>query len=129
MKYSPRWRIGIVLLTIFTFAGLVVAGFLWLAIALAVTIVLFGIPQSYDLQPTELVLRSGIVRRRIAYEKIVKVEEVLSPQRPEGEDAAICIRTESGRVVRLSPRDPGGFLRDLMARLPHLAKAAEEEAN
>lgn len=129
MTYFPRLRLGIIILTVFVFCGLVVTDFLWLAAALVVSLLVFGVPQTYQLLPGELALRSGIIRRRIPYKKIVGVEQVFSPWRPEGGDASIFVRSAGGHVYRLSPRGSDSFLRELMARLPHVTNTTDNEAN
>lgn len=128
MIFFPKLRLGIIILTVFIFCGLVVTDFLWLAGALVVTILVFGVPQRYQLLPDELALRSGIIRQRIPYEKIVGVEQIFSSWRPEGGDASVFVRSAGGHVYRLSPRDSDGFLRELMARLPHITKTTDNES-
>lgn len=120
MKYNARWNIEMIALFAFVLCALMFAGFVWFAVALVVVIIGVGIPHSYELGETHLVVFSGLLQRRFPYSQMVQLERI-SPVANEGPDASICIRLQSGRKLRLTPREAARLVQDLQERAPHLA--------
>lgn len=120
MKYNARLNMEMIALFAFVICALMLAGFVWFALVLVVVIIGFGIPQSYELGETHLVVCSGLLQRRFPYPQMVQLERI-SPVTNEGPDATICIRLQSGRKLRLTPREAARLLQDLQERAPHLA--------
>jgi len=87
---------------------------------LAATLILcalIGYPCEYTLTETQLVVRSGLVRRRIAYRNITAVE----PSRSLWAAPALSLRrvkvSFSGRFQLVSPRERERFIDDLQRRV------------
>jgi len=87
---------------------------------LAVTLLLCGLigyPCEYTLTETQLIVRSGLVRRRIAYRDIAAVE----PSRSLWAAPALSLHrvkvSFSGRFQLVSPRERERFIHDLQRRV------------
>lgn len=120
MKYNARLNIGTIALAAFVLCALMLAGFVWFALVLAVMVIGFGIPQSYELGESYIAVCSGLLRRRFPYAQMVQLEKIV-PAENGDHDGAICIRLQSGRALRLTPRESAHFVHDLLERVPGLA--------
>ena len=78
---------------------------------------LIGYPCSYTLTDAQLVIRSGLVRHRIAYRDITAIE----PSRSPWAAPALSLRrvkvSFSGRFQLVSPRERERFIDDLRRRV------------
>jgi len=84
-------------------------------------VALLSWPTRYELHDQEIVIRSGVVRYRIAYASITRVipsRSVLSA--PAWSLDRLRIDHARGYAL-ISPRDKPGFLKALAARAEHLA--------
>jgi hypothetical protein len=87
---------------------------------LAATLVLcalIGYPCDYTLTETQLIVRSGLVRRRIAYRNITAVEPSSSPWAAPALSLRRVKVSFSGRFQLVSPRERERFIDDLQRRV------------
>lgn len=78
---------------------------------------LIGYPCEYTLTPTHLVIRSGVIRRRIAYSEVTTVEPSSSLWSAPALSLKCVKVSYSGRFQLLSPRDRAQFIAALRERV------------
>ena len=106
--------------------GTAIVGWL-VVVGVAALYVLVVWPIAYELHPTELVVRFGRMRMRIAYGDIrgVKPSRSLVAGPSHSTDRLAIDRGARGLPVLVSPTDRDRFLADLAARAPHLRRDGE----
>lgn len=102
----------------------------WIGLGCAVFNVLIyaGVifPLRYELTDTELVVRQGLLRRRVAYEEILGVQPSRNPiSSPALSLDRLLIERDSAIPLLISPADRDGFLGALAERAPHLRREGE----
>jgi hypothetical protein len=131
------WWLGLILVAvpIVTLASAVAlqasddpeAIYAWIA-CLAVAAIYVGLlwPVEYELGPSELVIRFGLIRSRVPYAAIrgiVPTRNPLSAPALSLDRLAIDVGGQWPRLI--SPADRDGFLDGLAARAPHLIRAGD----
>lgn len=109
MIFHSRRSVMVIALTMFAFASLILAGYAWVAAVLILLLILFSVPQRYEVLETEIVVRSGVLRRRYPYRKILGIVVEGTPEEGDGMGDGILLRLENDRQVRLMPRDAAAF--------------------
>ena len=100
-------------------------GYAITAVVIAVNIFVLAWPVTYTLAERELVIRYGLLRKRVAYADIVEVwphRSILGA--PALSSDRLAIRFGHGATA-ISPKDKAGFLRDLASRDPALVLDGE----
>lgn len=83
-------------------------------------------PIAYELHPEALVIRFGLVRSRIRYDRIRGVRPTRSfLASPAMSVHRLAIDLGGSVPPSISPADRDGFLADLAARAPHLRREGE----
>ena len=86
----------------------------WIAGPVLLVLALCAYPQSYVTTPAGLEVRAGVMRRTIPYQNITFIEPV----------AADTVKVQYGQnSLLLAPEDPDAFFRDLVNRVPRLARS------
>ncbi|MBI4614039.1 MAG: PH domain-containing protein [Planctomycetes bacterium] len=100
--------------------------------AFALVLALYGgliFPMSYEVGPEHLVIRHGLVRRRIPIAGIRGVKPSRNPlSSPALSLARLHVDYGSFLGVLISPRDRGAFLDDLAMVAPHLRREGDSLA-
>lgn len=82
-----------------------------------------GLPTRYDLTPTALVVRSGVLRYLVSYDEILDVEPTRSPlAAPAWSLDRLKIGKKRGYLL-VSPADKEGFIEALRVRAPQMRTA------
>jgi uncharacterized membrane protein YdbT with pleckstrin-like domain len=96
----------------------------WLVVA-GVVVLYVGLvwPVAYELEAEQLVIRFGLARSRIPYDRIRGVRPTRSIlASPALSIHRLAIDTGGPIAPTISPADRDGFLADLAARVPHLRR-------
>lgn len=103
-------------------AGPFSTGFTLVTAGIAVPVMLwFLMGTSYRLTETELLIRSGPLKKRIDLNNVTSVEPVRSIQSsPALSRDRFLIRYNQFDTVMISPQDRGQFLQEVAARATHL---------
>lgn len=86
-------------------------------------VVLLAVPTRYELTPSELRVRSGVLRTSLAWAELECVELVSSPVASTTAPwtaRRVALVTREGRVLEVGPRDRLGFVDEVLARAPWL---------
>jgi hypothetical protein len=94
----------------------------WASVAILAVLVIFGCPQWYELKDHGLLIRAGLTRRTIPYDKIRAAGPV-----DEGR-SGIALSMDRVKIVYdfssemlIAPVDRAAFLLDIAARCPQLS--------
>lgn len=127
------WVVGVMILAVgggslFALYAVVsegVLGLIPLAISPALITWLLAIPTRYELGQEHLQIRSGLLRWRIPYHKIERVEEARDDwaSGPAWSLDRLRITYNGGRIVRLSPVSRARFVAELEAKTQGCASA------
>ncbi len=102
---------------------------LWIGLAALLFILGLGFPQWYETAPDGLVIRSGLVTRRIPYQQITAVRATADGRRWQGFSVALSqdrIEVEyGGRSITIAPQDQEAFYADVASRAPQLSKRGQ----
>jgi membrane protein YdbS with pleckstrin-like domain len=92
-------------------------------------LVLYGgivLPIRYTVASDHLVIRFGLIRSRVPYDKIQGVKPTRNPlSSPALSLNRLHLETGSSLGPNISPKDREGFLRALAARAPHLKREGD----
>ena len=100
--------------------------FWWVAlstVAILALVPLLTMPTRYELTLDELRVRSGVLRTRLAWADVVRVEltfSLVSSTTAAWTFQRVALVTEGGRVLEVGPRDRLGFVAEVLARAPQL---------
>ncbi len=128
------WWLGLILAALpFTGVPMILAGrengdvvLLWTgigmsAVCVAILVVLI-VPMRYELGPDALIIHNGLLRSRIPYDRITRVEPSRSPlSAPALSLDRLAIHHGTRFAQLISPRDRRRFLAELARRAPHLS--------
>jgi hypothetical protein len=133
-----RWMYIIIALTVVTPFAAVLPGylrgqtggrvFLVPAIALVVVTVLFtciAAPVRYTLSDGDLIIRSGLLRRRIPYGSIIGAVPTRNPMSSPALSVERLQVEFMGGYVLISPERKAEFLEELARRAPHLHRKGD----
>jgi hypothetical protein len=105
----------------------VTAGERWVVVAIYGAIVapfaVLVVPTRYELTLDDLRVRAGLMRYRVAWADLVRVEvgwSLLSSTTAAMTMRRVRLVTSDGRVLELGPRDRLGFVAEVLARAPQL---------
>lgn len=127
MIFDSRRSAMVIGLTIFAIASLFLAGYDWIAVLLVLLLVLFSVPQRYEVRERDLVVRHGLLRRRYAYEQMASVEMEPHAESGDGRGFSLVLRLENQRKVYLNPREAAALRTALEGKIRD-AKAATTDA-
>lgn len=134
-----RWVFGILTVSVVAMLAAPVAvaldpdaggAFWWVAlstVAILALVPLLTLPTRYALTLDELRVRSGVLRTRLAWADVVRVEltfSLVSSTTAAWTFQRVALVTEGGRVLEVGPRDRLGFVAEVLARAPQLVEDA-----
>jgi hypothetical protein len=132
-----RWVIGIVAVSAVAMVAVPVAvaldpgargDFWWVAlmtIGILALVVVLTLPTRYELTLDELRVRSGVLRERLRWADVVRVEltfSLVSSTTAAWTFQRVSLVTQRGRVLEVGPRDRLGFVAEVLARAPQLVE-------
>jgi hypothetical protein len=132
-----RWVFGVMSLALLAMLAAPVAvaldpdaggAFWWVALSTAAILALvplLTLPTRYELTLDELRVRSGVLRTRLAWADVARVEltfSLVSSTTAAWTFQRVALVTEGGRVVEVGPRDRLGFVAEVLARAPQLVE-------
>jgi hypothetical protein len=129
MIFDSRRSAMVIGLTIFAIASLFLAGYDWIAVLLVLLLVLFSVPQRYEVRERELVVRHGFLRRRYAYEQIQSVEMEPDGGSAEERVLSLVLRMRDRRQVCLNPREPAALRTALEEKIREANAATTDPAS
>lgn len=118
MKHPVRTNLWVAVAAVFALVALWIAGFSWLVVLIAVTLILFGVPQHYETRETDLIIRSGLSRRKVPYAKIEAIQWKGCDAAEE--DQGIRLRVGRQTWIHFRPRDQKRFVDAIAGHVPHL---------
>jgi hypothetical protein len=134
-----RWVFGVMSLAVLAMLAAPVAvvldpdaggAFWWVAlstVAILALVPLLTLPTRYELTLDELRVRSGVLRTRVAWADLARVEltfSLVSSTTAAWTFQRVALVTAGGRVVEVGPRDRLGFVAEVLARAPQLVEDA-----
>jgi len=137
--HVDRWVFGVLAASLVVMVAAVVAvaldpdagGALWWValstVAILALVPLLTLPTRYELTLEELRVRSGLLRTRLAWADVVRVEltfSLVSSTTAAWTFQRVALVTEGGRVLEVGPRDRLGFVAEVLARAPQLVEDA-----
>ncbi len=134
-----RWVFGVLSVAVLAMLAAPVAvafdpdarGALWWVVlstaAILALVPLLALPTRYELTLDELRVRSGVLRTRLAWADVVRVEltfSLVSSTTAAWTFQRVALVTEGGRILEVGPRDRLGFVAEVLARAPQLVEDA-----
>jgi len=132
-----RWLVGVLAVSLVMTAAAPVAVALdpvdsgatwWVALttlAIWALVPALTMPTRYELTLDELRVRSGLLRTRLRWADVARVElttSLVSSTTAAWTFRRVALVTEGGRVLEVGPRDRLGFVAEVLARAPQLVE-------
>ncbi len=119
--------VGCLLLFQDTTLGLGICGFMLL---ICLSLSPLAVPCTYTLTEDTLIVRSGLIRRRIPYQRIVSIEPSMDPRSaPAWSLQRVKIRLKGGGVLLVSPNERDDFIERLRELVELQRRASARRAS